>query len=84
MSAHRYAWNGWHDGATDCDPPEPGKEWLAINSLDADGYPEEEIAVVVLRTDVPSMRDPAALEAAREERQQRADLIVRALNFEVV
>ena len=72
--AERFTWNGWHEGI-DCEPQEPGKEWLAI--LD-DG---EEYATIMLRTDASVFRlNPLMLNAARATRELRAQNIVRALN----
>ena len=70
-----YTWTGW-DSGDELDPPEPGKEWLTIS--DPDG---EELAVIVLRTNAGFFKgEPELLEQHRREREQRAGLIVDALN----
>lgn len=70
----RYTWSGWREG-DECDPEEPGKEWLTIEE---DG---EEYAVIVLRTGASIFaEDTPALSRARTERQARANRIVDALN----
>jgi len=61
-----YYWTGWHDGADDCEPPEPGKFWLTI--CDPTG---EEVAIIVHRGDITS---PLA-----EEKVERAKLLARLL-----
>ena len=71
-----FQWDGWHSGKSDCVPPEPGKEWLAINLMD-DGEVVEEYAVIVLRTDNAHFREHPD---SREERERRAQFIVDALN----
>ena len=38
----------------DVTPPEPGKQWLEIAELDDDGYPGNEIAIIVNRLGEPS------------------------------
>jgi hypothetical protein len=74
MDANRYGWTGWHDGA-DIEPPEPNKEWLAIEEYG------EEFAVIVLRTNASRfVESPEDLVLARLDRQMRADTIVNALN----
>lgn len=71
----KYHWH-WFDGATDCEPPEPGKEWIAV--LDED---ENEICILALRTDASIFVDNAALlAAARDDTAKRADEIIFALN----
>jgi len=66
-----YSWSGWFEGS-DCEPPEPGKEWLEIEE---DG---EEYAVIVLRAD--TFADSDSLAYARAERELRAIRITEALN----
>ncbi len=74
MSADpRYAWTGWHDGATDCEPPEPGKEWLTITQYG------EEYAVVVLGT-AAFAEAPDALDDFRRDLEERADWICACLD----
>lgn len=68
-----YAVGSWFDGEGDCDPPEPGKEWLTVEE---DG---EELCILVLRR--AAFADEAALTAGRAEREERAQRIVNALNF---
>lgn len=73
--ADTYRWSGWHRGEDDCEPTEPGKEWLTIHEHD------EEMAMIVLRTDASIfVGDDEALASARWVREERARLIVDALN----
>jgi hypothetical protein len=75
MEKPHYDVTGWHDGAVEVDPPEPGKEWLTVREND------EEYAVIVLRTDASIFQgDPEALESARMIREQRASHIAKVLN----
>jgi len=70
----RYGWHGWNVGE-DVTPKEPGKEWLTITEDD------EEIAVIVLRTDASIFDgDPEALGSARLVRERTAAHIAKALN----
>ena len=65
----RFTWTSWDD---ECDPPEPGKEWLTICE---DG---EEYAVIVLRTNIN--RTPEQIAELRSGCEARAQTIVDALN----
>lgn len=67
-----YGWTGWHDGETECEPPEPGKAWLSIGPVEDDGSVSEELAIIVSRSTDPRIR-------ATKERDAKA--IVRALNL---
>lgn len=67
-----YSWGGWFDGAADCEPPEPGKEWLTIE--DSDG---NELAIIVLRT---RGKEDYELEEERAQSETQAQAIVDALN----
>lgn len=67
-----YKWRGWYDGETDCEPPEPGKFWLEIVDEDFN-----EVCIIVHRTENFKQTDPKVL-----EREERAAMIVRALNRE--
>ena len=61
-----YSVQGWFDGESDCEPPEPGKYWLTILEHD------EEFALVVHRG---SLLDPVI-----QEKEKRAEWIASALN----
>lgn len=51
-------WTWYDDGdGNDVDPPEPGKRWLSIMSVDTLGG--EEVAVIVNRTGEPTERQQA-------------------------
>lgn len=77
----RWGYTGW-DSGDDVDPPEPGKEWLTIGYLDDAGFFDEEVAIIVLRTDAKIFRDnPQSLVEARERDEKAAARIVEALNF---
>lgn len=67
-----YCLTYWHDGE-ECEPPEPGKGWIAICETDDDGFAGEEIAIIVNRT----MDDQAAC----DRKVKQAEMIVEALNF---
>lgn len=71
----KYGWTGWEDGADACDPPEPGKEWLTIGTLDEDGYVDDEIATIVHR---PTGHPDS--EQWRAQKEADAQRIVDALN----
>jgi hypothetical protein len=62
-----FTWHGWED---ECEPPEPGKEWITICENG------EEIATIVHRT----TEHPEDAEWKRQK-VERARLIVSALNF---
>lgn len=65
---------GWFDGSSgDCEPPEPGKYWLAI--VDGDDPVREEWAIIVHRTDDFSIDDPNLI-----EKEKRAAKITDLLN----
>ena len=58
----------WADGASDCEPPEPDREWITITE---DG---EELATIMhRRTNLPN-RD-----ILRAQKEHNADRIVAAL-----
>lgn len=72
----RYSYSGWYFGADDCDPPEPGKDWIAIED---EG---EEMAVIVLRSGASIFQDdPERLRKTRAAKERDAETIVHALNF---
>lgn len=69
---HRgYRWVGWFGGMEDCEPPEPDKYWLEIQDDEFN-----EVCVVVYRTPEFIETDDAVI-----EREQRAQMIVEALNL---
>lgn len=77
-----YRWTGWYDGSVDCEPPEPGKYWLEIES-DVTVYKTsfedpmfEEFCVIVHRTDNFKGNDSIVM-----GKENRAQLIVEALNM---
>lgn len=70
MSDPRYSWSGWNEGAHDCYPPEPGKEWIQISDHG------EEMAIIVHR---PSNHPDS--EKWRLDKERHAQLIVDALNW---
>lgn len=63
----RYQALGPFNGATECDPPEPGKWWIEI--ADVDEFGADELAVVVSRGSEPS-----------DEKWEIAFRIVAAMN----
>lgn len=67
--SERFRVEGWFEGASDCEPPEPGKQWLTVMDRD------QEFCVIVLR-------DPGTGITRQQEleRENRAELIVNALN----
>ena len=69
VDEERYTFSGWFEGESDCDPPEPGKQWLEIYE---DG---EEMAVVVHRN---TGHNDGALKAKKFDRARK---IVFVLNF---
>lgn len=101
----RYGWSGWFEGEGDCEPPEPGKRWLEIHTLEANTEGDE-IAIIVQRgrrrvtpctCGVKSIQrmahEPGCLyressttpvfdfdREEAEKREERAQLIVNALN----
>jgi hypothetical protein len=76
----RYQWTGWYDGETDCEPPEPGKLWIEIHDDDWN-----EACIIVIRADAPIYTsedaDPDRLANDMAEREERARVIVDALNY---
>lgn len=69
----RFSWSGWYEGEGDCEPPEPGKQWLTIHDQD------EEFCVIVLRRDLSS-KSSEAYSAKESELMERATFLVEALN----
>lgn len=71
-----FGW-AWDGEGEDVDPPEPGKVWITVGPLDADGHVEDEVAIIVLRLGGLT-RDGEIV--ARAVRERAAQLIVDSLN----